>query len=327
VGEEIMKVKNQTITDSYSLYNADCVKAIKGIPDESIHVSIYSPPFAQLYSYSDSNEDMGNCKTYEEFFEHYDFLVKELHRILMPGRNVCVHCMDLPLFKSKDGDIGLRDFPGDLIRSHIKAGFTYHSRVCVWKDPLIAATRTHAIGLAHKQIVKDSTMCRTGIADTILVFRKNGDDKGAIPVTHPKGLTTYAGTKKVPTELVRKYTNWKDQGTNKLSHWIWQQYASPVWGDIDQTNVLPYKEGKEEDDERHLCPLQLQVIERCLVLYSNPNEVLFTPFLGCGSEAYQAVKMDRKAIGIELKTSYYRLALRNLESLKNLKNQRKLFDE
>jgi DNA modification methylase len=306
------EVKRQKITDRYSAYNGDCVNVLKGLSDDSVHFSIYSPPFASLYSYSDADEDMGNCRSYEEFFVHFSFLVKQLKRVMVPGRIVAVHCMDICTFKSKDGSIGLNDFPGDIIRLFKENEFTYASRVCIWKDPLIAATRTHAIGLAHKQIVKDSSQCRNGLADYIVAFQKLGDNP--IPIEHPRGLLKYVGQREIPREYGR-YEGWSEQKTNKRSHWIWQQYASPVWDDIRQTRVLPYKEAKEQDDERHLCPLQLDVIERCLILWSNPGEIVLSPFMGVGSEIYTAVECGRKGIGVELKTSYYKQALRNLESL------------
>lgn len=308
-------VKDQFICNSYALYCGDSCELIKGIPDNSIGYSIYSPPFADLYSYSDSPKDLGNCRSYEDFFVHFDYLVKELERVMMPGRIVSVHCMDLPTHKGKEGYIGIKDFPGDIIRLFEASGFYFHSpRVTIWKDPLIAATRTHALGLAHKQIVKDSAECRTGIPDYIVSFRKKGINPKPIP--HPTGLTEYAGTKSIPSFLSR-YEDWNDPKTNKRSHWIWQQYASPVWTDIKQTKVLPYKKAKEADDERHLCPLQLQTIERCITLWSAPDDVVFSPFSGVGSEIYMAVKMGRKAIGCELKLSYHRQAKRNLASLKH----------
>lgn len=307
-----VKVKKQVHTKEYSVYCGDCCEVIVGIPDDSIGLCIHSPPFAQLYSYSDSVEDMSNCKSYDEFFTHYGFLSDELYRTMMPGRIVAIHCMDVPTFKNNGEEIGLKDFSGDIIRLFQKSGFIFHSRHCIWKDPLIAAVRTHAIGLAHQQIVKDSAMCRTGIADYLLAFRKPGDNPK--PISNEDGLTVYHGERKVPREL-DKYIGWKDQGTNKRSHWIWQQYASPVWDDIRQTNVLPFREARDEDDERHLCPLQLDVIERCIALWSSKGDVVFTPFMGVGSEVYVAVKNGRKGLGAELKNRYFRVALRNLESL------------
>ena len=307
-----MVVKHQKITNKFALYNDDCCEIIKKIPDNKIGFSIFSPPFNNLYSYSDAGNDMGNSKTYKEFFEHFRFLVKELYRIMSPGRIVAVHCMDLPIFKSDFGFTGLRDFPGRIVRLFQKEKFIYHSRHCIWKDPLLAAVRTHAIGLAHKQIVKDSSMCRTGIPDTILSFRKRGENLK--PIKNENGLTTYYGSRNIPKELDR-YIGYKEQKTNKRSHWIWQQYASPIWFDIRQTRTLPYRKGKGTDDEKHICPLQLDTIERCMVLWSTENDIVLTPFMGIGSEVYIAVKNKRKGIGIELKTSYYKQAVRVLTNL------------
>jgi len=311
-----MVVKHQKITDKYALYHGDCCEVIKDIPDDSIGFSIFSPPFCNLYSYSDSKADMGNSKTYNEFFEHFGFLVQELYRVMLPGRIVAVHCMDLPIFKSVSGFIGLRDFPGKIIELFLKKGFIYHSRHCIWKDPLLAAVRTKAIGLAHKQIIKDSSMCRTGIPDYILSFRKRGENP--IPIKNDSGLTVYYGSRNVPKELDR-FIGYEKQKTNKRSHWIWQQYASPVWFDIRQTRVLSYRKGRESDDEKHICPLQLDTIERCMLLWTTKGDTVLSPFMGVGSEIYVAVKNKRKGIGIELKTSYYKQAIRIISSLGKVK--------
>lgn len=316
-----MKIKDQKITKRYSIYNGDCIPVMKNMPADSVGMCIHSPPFASLYSYSDADEDLGNSKTYAEFFTHYGFVVEQLARIMKPGRIVAVHCMDLPTFKSQGSEIGVADFPGDIVDLYKLHGFIPHSHHCIWKDPLIAATRSHSISLAHKQIVKDSAMCATGLADYIWAFRKPGDNPE--PIAHPLGLTRYVGERQVPRELNR-YLKWPDPKTNKRSHWIWQQYASPVWFDIRQTRVLPYKKGRDNDDARHICPLQLDVIERCLVLWSNKGDIVLTPFMGVGSEVYVAVQMKRKGLGIELKGSYYRQAVRNLESLKHQQNVTKI---
>jgi DNA modification methylase len=326
-----VKEKGQVTTDAYAIYNGDCVKVVKGFPDESVGQITFSPPFASLFSYSDDYDDMGNCKTYDEFFVHFGFLAKELHRVLKPGRIMAVHCMDLPVLKGDTGHIQLQDFSGDIVRLFKSHGFLYHSRHCIWKDPLEAAFRTKALGLAHKQIVKDSSMCSMGIPDYILAFRKKGENPE--PIRHSEGLTEYCGAREVPRNLdqfmegVNPFTNkpWKPK-ENKRSHWIWQQYASPVWFDVRQGRVLPYREAKERDDLRHICPLQLDTIERCLTLWSNPGDVVLSPFAGCGSEVYTAVKMSRKGLGVELKGSYFRQMKRNLASLVMEKNAKGFLD-
>lgn len=305
-----MAVADQKITDRYAVYNGDCIEVLPGMKDESIHISIYSPPFAELYNYSSSDRDLSNCASYEQFLEHYGFLVREISRVTMPGRVTCVHCMDL-----KAGNGAQRDFPGDIIRLHEKHGFLYHSRHAIWKEPLRVAIRTRALGLMHRQLVKDSSLCRAAGADFLLVFRKAGTNK--VPVKHPVGLLHYAGERQPTPILVQKYAHWKNPKTNKLSHWIWQQYASSVWMDIRAGRVLPYKEAKEKPEEKHCCPLQLDVIERCLTLWSNAGETMLTPFMGVGSEVYCALKFGRRAVGIELKPSYYRQALKNIELAMN----------
>lgn len=308
-----MNVISQKITKAFALYCGDCCEVLPGIPDESVGFSVFSPPFVSLYAYTDDECDMGNSDSPEKFFDHFTFLVEQLHRVLLPGRVVAVHCMDLPTFKRNGDDIGLYDFPSDVVRCFRKCGFVYHSRFCIWKDPLIAAVRTKAIGLAHKQVVKDSSMIRTGIPDYILAFRKKGENPK--PIEHRNALTEYVGAREIPRELSR-FVGHENVKTNKRSQWIWQQYASPVWFDIRQTEVLPFREAREEDDQKHICPLQLDVIERCMVLWSAKGDVVLTPFMGVGSEVYVAVKNKRKAIGVELKESYYRQAISNLESLR-----------
>ena len=305
-------VKRQVVKGRYALYNDDCMRVLPNLPAESVGLSVFSPPFASLYSYSDDPADMGNCKDYAEFCEHFGYLVDELRRVMMPGRIVAVHCMDLPLHKRDGHEIGLEDFPGDIVGCFKARGFVYHSRHCIWKDPLVSATRTKAIGLAHKQIVKDSALCRPGIPDYVLAFRKKGENPR--PVPHPDGLTEYHGSRPVPPGL-SGYLSERDQSKNKRSHWIWQQYASPVWFDIRQTNVLPYRSARDRDDEKHVCPLQLDVIERCVELWSTKDDVVLTPFMGVGSEVYVAVKNGRRAVGVELKHSYFKQAVRNLETL------------
>lgn len=309
----VVKIKKQKITKQYALYCGDCCEVLPGLPDESVGFSVFSPPFVSLYKYTDEDADMSNSDTPDQFFKHFAFLVKELKRLLIPGRVVAVHCSDLPKFKRDGDEICQWDFPGELIRCFEQYGFVYHSRTCIWKDPLIEAVRTHIIGLAHKQIVKDSAMTRAGIADYVLAFRKPGENPK--PIGHPYGLTEYHGSRSMPRELSR-WEDWKgDQGKNKRSQWIWQQYASPVWFDIRQTHVLPFREARDGDDEKHICPLQLDVIERCMTLWTSPGDVVLSPFMGVGSEVYVAVRNGRKAVGVELKENYYRQSLRNLSSI------------
>jgi len=317
-----MAVIDQEIHDRYAIYNGDCIEVMPSIPDESVHLSVYSPPFCGLYLYSSSERDMSNCRSYEEFFEHYEFLVKEIFRVTLPGRLTGVHCMDVP----RGTDRGLVDFPGDLIRLHDRLGFYYVGRYCVWKEPLGVRNRTMAKGLAHRQIVNDSALCDVASADYLLMFRKKG--KNPIAIEHPRGLQTYAGEREMPRELLR-YKNWKGkQRENRYSHWIWRQYASAFWDDVRIGRVLLYKESRETDDEKHVHPLQLDVIERCLVLWSNPDEVMLTPFMGVGSEVYGAVVNGRKAIGIELKPSYYKQAKKNVAmALEKHQQEAFFFDE
>jgi len=294
----------EVITDDYAIYNSDCLKVLPRLPDESIDFSVYSPPFSSLYNYSSAEEDMSNCKDYDEFMQHYEFAVREIARITKPGRLTAVHCFAIP-----KGMI-LKDFGGDIIRLHEKHGFHFHSEHVVWKEPLWIAIKTRTRGLMHKVLIEDSTKCRAALHDRCLVLRKCGNN--AVPVQHPSGLSRYAGETPFPSGLKETYANWKDQSTNKLSHWIWQHYASSVWMDIRMNRVLKYKEARDKDDERHICPLMLDVIERLITLYTNPREIVLTPFLGVGSEVYGAVINNRRGIGIELKPSYFRQAVKNL---------------
>lgn len=308
----MVELISQKVSDNFALYNGDCCEVIEGIPSDSVGMSVFSPPFADLYSYSNSERDMGNSKNYGEFFDHFSKLISELYRVLIPGRIVAVHCMDLPSMKEKDGVIGIKDFTGDIVRAFQSESFIYHSRTLIWKDPLIEATRTKAIGLMHKQLQKDSTRSRCGLPDYVLAFRKPGDNP--LPVDHPDGLTSYAGS--------------DDPGGSgvKRSHNIWRRYASPVWMDIRQSNTLNKKGAREEDDEKHICPLQLDVIDRCLTLWSNAGDTILTPFMGIGSEVYCSIKSDRKAIGIELKSSYFNQSLKNAQKAQNdLKSSQPLF--
>lgn len=292
-------ILEQTHADKFSAYNADCLDVLESLPDASVDLSVFSPPFVDLFCYSSSNRDFGNATTYDEFFAlFFKRLTTSLARVVKPGRIVVCHCIDIPAMKERDGFIGLKDFPGDIIRSFQEAGFIYHSRTTVWKDPLIEATRTKAIGLMHKQLCKDSVMSRCGLPDYLLAFRAPGENK--VPIVHPEGLSEYHG--KPNADL--------DDGNR--SHNIWRQYASPVWMDIRQTLVLAHRKARDEEDEKHLCPLQLDTIARVITLWSNPGEIVFTPFMGVGSEVYQAVSMGRRGIGAELKPSYYRQAVKNI---------------
>lgn len=296
------------ITDQYAIYHGDCCEVMASLPDERVHLSVYSPPFGGLYVYSSSEQDLSNSRSYDEFFEHYEYVVRELFRVTMPGRMTGVHCMDVPL--SNTGCDHLRDFPGDIIRLHERIGFNYIARYCVWKEPLGVRNRTMAKNLAHKTIVDDSSRCSVASADYLLMFRRKG--KNPVPIEHPRGLLEYAGEREIPHELLR-YRGWKgNQIENRYSHWIWRNYASAFWDDVRLSRVLPYKEARDPEDERHIHPLQLDVIDRCLALWSNPGETVLTPFMGVGSEVYAAVRAGRRGIGVELKETYYRQAAKNV---------------
>lgn len=284
-----MNVLNQEVNDKFSLYNGDSVEVLKGIPDNSIHYSIFSPPFASLYTYSNSDRDMGNSKTDDEFYEHFTFLVKELYRVTMPGRLLSFHCMNLPTSKVRDGVIGIKDFRGLLIRIFTDAGWIYHSEVCIWKNPVTAMQRTKALGLLWKQLKKDSAMSRQGIPDFIVTMRKPGDNPER--VTHTD--------ESFPCN-------------------VWQKYASPVWMDINQSDTLQRKSAREDKDEKHICPLQLEVIKRCIELWSNPNDIVLDPFAGIGSTPYVALRMGRRGLGVELKGSYYEQAVKNCNEALNM---------
>lgn len=304
-----MAVLDQNITDEYALYNGDCIEVMGTLPDESIHLSVYSPPFAGLYHYSSSERDLSNCRTYDEFMNHYEFVVRDLARLTIPGRMTCVHCMDVPRSNNGKSD-SLMDFPGDIIRMHERLGWKYVARYHVWKEPLTVRNRTMTKSLAHKTIVDDSTRCTVASADYLLVFRRAGENK--IPVEHPKGLVRYAGARKMPEE-VEAYRGWTGkQIENRFSHWIWRQYASAFWDDVRLDRVLPYKPARDAEDEKHVHPLQLDVIERAVVLWSNPAENVITPFMGVGSEVFGSVINGRRGIGVELKPSYYHQAVKNL---------------
>lgn len=326
-----MKVKNQVITEKYAIYNGDCMEVLPTISDESIDLSVYSPPFCGLYNYSSDHRDMSNCASREEFLQQYEFLVAEIARVTKAGRITAVHCTDV-----FDNRCFLWDFPHEIIKIHEKYGFHYRNRITIWKEPLKVRMRTMVQSLMHKFIVEDSTKCFTAMPDYMLIFTKKGENK--VPVTHPKGLKRYFGETPILKNILQAYNNanktkfneeelWahlnkefkdhEDPKTNKLSHYIWQRYASSVWDDIDIGDVLPFKDSREDDDEKHVHPLQLSVIDRIIELYSNEGEVVLTPFMGVGSEVYSPVSLGRKAIGIELKDSYFKQATLNLADAEN----------
>ena len=313
----------QIVTDNFAIYHGDCVEIMEGLPAESVHMSIYSPPFQGLYHYSSSDQDLSNARNYEEFFEHYSFVVERLQLITIPGRMSCVHCMDLPSGNTGKGD-HLVDFPGDIIRLHEKLGWKFTARYAVWKEPLAVRNRTMAKSLSHQTIVEDSSRCSVASADYLLVFRRSGENP--IPIEHPDGLMSYAGERAMPADLLQ-YKGWTGKQTeNRFSHWIWRQYASAFWDDIRIGRVLPYKESRTEEDEKHVHPLQLDVIERAITLWSNPGETVWTPFMGVGSEVYGAVTSGRRGIGAELKESYFRQAEKNLAEAEALKfEQQEMF--
>lgn len=281
-------------SDKCDIRMGDCVQLIQSVPDESIGFSIFSPPFAELYTYSDKLEDMGNSKDYKEFFQAFKYLVKELYRVLWGGRNIAVHCMDLPIQKGKEGFIGLRDFSGMILQAFQEVGFIYHSRVTIWKNPVTEMQRTKALGLLHKQLSKDSAMSRVGIPDYLMVFRKPGEHE------HPVKCMIDVDT--------------------------WQKWASPVWNDIDYSNTLNGHVARNENDEKHICPLQLETIERAIRLWSNDGDTVLTPFMGIGSEVYTAIKCGRRGVGFELKDSYFDVAVSNIKQIEQLTNQKTLFD-
>jgi len=311
-----MKILGEEHGNNWTVYHGDCIEVIKGLPDESIYYSIFSPPFSNLFTYSDSERDIGNCKNDDEFYKHFNFLVKDLYRVLKPGRLVSIHCMDSLATITHDGFIGLKDMPGLVISLFQNENFIYHSRVTIWKDPLVQATRTKALALAHKQISKDSTRCAMGLPDYVVTMRKPGVNQE--PVSHGRGFERYIGEIEEPKE---HKTN--DARTNKYSHHVWQRYASPVWFDIRQTNTLNLV--RDEDDEKHICPLQLDVIERCLELWTNKGDIVLSPFSGIGSEGYQSIIMKRRFIGIELKEIYYKQSIKYLKEIENQPEQLELF--
>ena len=277
-----ISVKDQAITERYALYNGDSCEILRGIPENSVHFEIYSPPFASLYTYSNSERDLGNCRTKSEFFRHFEFIIRELYRVLMPGRVMAVHCMNLPTSKERDGFIGIEDFRGELIRVFQAAGFLYHSEVCIWKDPVIAMQRTKALGLLHKQLKKDSCMSRQGIPDYLVVMRKPGENPERVTHTNES----------FPVD-------------------IWQRYASPIWTDINPSDTLQASSARYEKDEKHICPLQLTVIRRALNLWTNPGDTVLSPFMGIGSEGVVSLQGGRRFVGVELKPTWYTQAVKN----------------
>jgi hypothetical protein len=282
-------VTDQTITENYALYHGDCIEVMQGLPSESVHLSVYSPPFGGLYHYSSDERDLSNCASYDEFFEHYEFCVAELARLTLRGRCSAVHCMDVPT--GNTGSDAYIDFPGDIIRLHQRLGFDFIARHAIWKEPLWVRNRTLQKNLAHRTAVDDSVQCGVASADYLLIFRKRGENP--IPVAHPTGFLRYAGDdSKMPSDVraLRGFDG--DQKANRFSHWIWRRYASSVWDDIRMGRVLPYEESRDEDDEKHVHPLQLDVIDRCVQMRSNPGEVVLTPFMGVGSEVYAAVEAE-----------------------------------
>lgn len=322
--------KEQLITEKYAIYNSDCMEVLPSLGNESIDLSVYSPPFAGLYNYSSSVNDFSNCETREQFLDQYEFLVKEISRVTKPGRITAVHCTDVI---DKDG---LWDFPHEIIKIHERHGFRYRNKITIWKEPLKVRMRTMVRSLMHKLIVEDSTECFTAMPDYVLIFKKKGEN--LVPVTHEYGLKNYAGETPILPNILqawnnqsgtnysadelwdylnKKFKKWDDPKSNKLSHYIWQRYASSVWDDIRIDNVLKYKNTKDEDDEKHVHPLQLDVIDRLIELYSNPNEVVLTPFAGVGSEVYSPVSLGRFGIGIELKETYYKQMVMNLKGIEN----------
>lgn len=317
-----MAVLSQEITEQYAVYNGDSCEVLPDIASASVGLVVYSPPFADLYNYSSSERDLSNCCDYNEFLTHYSFIVSECARLTKPGRINCVHCCDIPIPGQRKG---YRDFPGDIIRLHQEAGFFYEGRICIWKEPFRVAMRTRLQHLTHKNIAKDSAACFPAGGDFILLFKRHGENRE--PIAHPTGIIHYAGADVVPETFnigtheeprivpASYFHNFKGgQAKNRLSHWIWRRYASCFWHDIRLDRILPYKQAKGSEEEKHVCPLQLDVIERAVTLWSNPGDVVLTPFMGVGSEVYQSIKMGRKAIGIELKESYFRQAKKNIKA-------------
>lgn len=304
-----MAIADQRVTSRFAIYQADCIELMRSMPQASVHLSVYSPPFCGLYHYSSDDRDLSNSESYEDFFKHYEFVVNELARITIPGRMTAVHCMDVPTGNS--GCDGLVDFPGDIIRLHNRLGWQYCAKYAVWKHPFKVRMRTMQKNLAHQTLVDDASRCGVASADYLVVFRRDGQNP--IPIVHPTGLMEYAGERKPPAEVLPFRGHTGKQTENRYSHWIWRQYASAFWDDVRLERVLPFQSCREEDDEKHVHPLQLDVIERIVTLWSNSGEIVFTPFMGVGSEVYITTLLNRLGVGAELKGSYYRQAVKNVE--------------
>lgn len=321
-----MAVSEQKIEDRFAIYNGDCIEVLRSLADESVHLTVYSPPFAGLYQYSSDPRDMSNAISKDEFFEHYGYCIDEISRVTMPGRISAVHCMDIPL--SNAGCDAMFDLPGRIIAEHEKRGFSYGGRRVIWKEPLMVRNRTMMKSLHHKTFCEDSTRNSVANADFLLMFRRKGQNPQ--PVAHANGILSYAGENEIPGDVLRFRGMVGDQKLNQFSQWIWRQYASSVWMDIRIDRVLAFREARDDEDEKHVHPLQLDVIERCVAMWSNPGDVVLTPFMGVGSEVYGALTMGRKAIGIELKPSYYRQAVKNIQralSVDRVAEERLMFDD
>lgn len=319
-----LKVVDQRVSDQFALYLGDAVEVLPGLPDESIHYTIFSPPFASLYTYSNSARDLGNCRTYEEFFAHYTYIAKELYRLTKPGRLISYHCMNLPTSKERHGYIGIQDFRGDLVRAHQSVGFIFHSEVCIWKDPVTAMQRTKSIGLLYKQLRKDSCLSRQGIPDYLVTMRKPGENAERVTHVAPPTGATFKHARNIPANEY-SVDKWQNVASPVWNEDMGERYPPPVWMDINPSDTLQRESAREQNDERHICPLQLQVIERGIELWSNPGDVILSPFAGIGSEGYVAIKQKRRFIGIELKESYFKQAAINLANAEKEGIQHTLF--
>jgi DNA modification methylase len=329
--EDKMNVLNQEVNDNFAIYHGDSVELLKGMPDNSVGFMLTSTPFAELYYYNDSDRDMGNVKDYDEFFEGLKYMVPEIYRTLKPGRCIALHCMDIPAMIERDGYLGLKPFPDDLRALFMDCGYIYHDKITIYKDPLIEALRTHAICLAYGQLEKDSSICRTGIPDTIVVMRKPGENKEKISHYDENRIGEYEyfgyndpdGSRYTNSETGESYT--VRRGMKKYNHIVWQHYASPIWTDIRQTGTLQKSSARGEKDEKHICPLQLDTIARCILLWSNTGDIVLDPFVGIGSVVYQAILIDRRGIGMDLKESYFKQAVLNCHHAVEIKSQKLLF--